>query len=458
MTRSLQSRSVRSPRYVDRRGYITLLVFVILVFFATIAGMHMLMCIGVGQTARAYDAYRQGFAEATRLERAVNESCLMLRGMNYASSNRTTAEEVAAQLAALDAGGTAITVNSVPATLPAPVSFPDVTAAPDPLGAPSAALQCMAPAALSQLLGPRVAEYPVQEFRFTSRRTVLDQAYDYSWLVQAQLVAVPMTRYSVVAYELPSEIGAATAGAGGSAPVPTAPPGLAPGSDPASLPDLQAAAGTMPYYFRRRAILAAAYQYLYSQCYLDRVAEYVGITHYHDLDAAANATAQLDGLARAGNGANFDLGLAGGGQYATIRYTKDAVVVFTRQAGKTVTLSDSVGNGSAAPMLVVLAGPPPPAAPLAVNFAGSIQRPVVLVGYNIRVTAAPNVGLAGALFLDPMSSVAVGTGPLHVAHLSYSLRAGGVPAGTVQAGAPLPHSAEILAPRVIYVATTQQRI
>ena len=82
MTRSLQSRTARPPRYVDRRGYITLLVFVILVFFGTIAGMHMLLCIGVGQTARAYDAYRQGLTEATRLERAVNESCLMLRGVN----------------------------------------------------------------------------------------------------------------------------------------------------------------------------------------------------------------------------------------------------------------------------------------------------------------------------------------------------------------------------------------
>jgi hypothetical protein len=214
----------------------------------------------------------------------------------------------------------------------------------------------------------------------------------------------------------------------------------------------------MPYHFRRKAVLAAAYQYLFSQRYLDRVAEYVGITHYHDLDAAANATAQLDGLVRMGNGADFDLGLAGGGQYATIRYTKDAVVVFTRQAGKTVNLSDSVGNGSAAPMLVVLAGPPAPAAPLTVNFAGSVQRPVVLVGYNIRVTAAPNVGFAGALFLDPLSSVASGTGPLLAGHLSYSLRAGGVPAGAVQAGATLPLSAEALAPRVIYVATTQQRL
>jgi hypothetical protein len=110
------------------------------------------------------------------------------------------------------------------------------------------------------------------------------------------------------------------------------------------------------------------------------------------------------------------------------------------------------------PMLIVPAGPPAPAEPLTVNFTGSIQRPVVLVGYNIRVTAAPNVGLAGALFLDPLSSVAVGTGPLQVGHLSYSLRAGAVPAGAVQAGAALPLSAEVLAPRVIYVATAQQRL
>ncbi len=458
MTRSLPSRTGRPSRYIDRRGYITLLVFVILVLFGTIAGMHMLLCVGVGQTARAYDAYRQGLAEATRLERAVNESCLMLRGVNYASSTRTTAEEVAAQLAVLDAGGATITVDRVPATLSAPVSFPDVTAVPDPLGVPGTALQSMASAELGQLLGARVAEYPVQDFRFTSRRTVLDQTYGYGWLIQAQLVAVPMTRYAVVAYELPDEIGAMTAGAGSSGPTSTAPIGLAPGNDPASLPVLQAAAGTMPYHFRRRAVLAAAYQYLFSQRYLDRVAEYVGITHYHDLDAAANATAQLDGLARTGNGANFDLGLAGAGQYATIRDTKDAVVVFTRQAGKNVNLSDSVGNGSAAPMLVVLAGPPAPAAPLTVNFAGSIQRPVVLVGYNIQVTAAPNVRLAGALFLDPLSSVAGGTGPLSAGHLSYSRRTGGVPPGAVQVGGAVPLSAEALAPRVIYVATTQQRL
>jgi hypothetical protein len=347
----------------------------------------------------------------------------------------------------------------VPATLPAPVSFPDVTAAPDPLGAPSAALQSMAPAELGQLLGPRVAEYPVQEFRFTSRRTVLDQAYDYGWLIQAQLVAVPMTRYSVVAYELPAEIGAATAGAGGSAPIPTAPIGLAPGSDPASLPDLQAVAGTMPYHFRRKAVLAAAYQYLFSQCYLDRVAEYVGITHYHDLDAAANATAQLDGLVRAGNGANFDLGLAGGGQYATIRYTKDAVVVFTRQAGENRQPE---------------------------RFRRQRQRGADAGG--ARGTAA--AGGAARREFRGLDSAAGGVGGLQypgdgraecrpcrrpvprsaqfgrrsgpdlftAAHLSYSLRAGGVPAGAVQAGAPLPLSAETLAPRVIYVATTQQRL
>jgi hypothetical protein len=444
-----------------RRGYTTVFLFFALSLFVIFSGMHVLLLISVGTTSRAYDHYRQGATEQTRLQRAVNEAVLAQCEIAVAPAGTATprapAAELARQLANLNTGGATIVAQAQPATLPVPIMFPSGLGPPDALGAPSNDLQLAASPELLKLLGSRVAEYGALTYEFASTRTVLDQVRTYRSQVTARVVAVPLTRFAIAAYDLPGELGATGAGAAG-LPASAQPAGLVPGRDPAFVPDLQAQAGTLPYHYRRRASLASAYQYVFSQQYIDRAAEYAGVTHFCDLDAAAGSTAQLDGMTRVAGGAQWDLGLAGGGKYTTITQTKEVAVVFTRLAGRTLTLYDSVGDPNSFPLLLVLAGPSDASVgPLTVDIA-AVTRPVLIIGYNLRVMAEPNASLRGALLLDPASALPATGNSLNVAHLSYWAGTSTVAATAVTTGMTLPAGVEAMAPRVVYVASTATKL
>jgi hypothetical protein len=161
-------------------------------------------------------------------------------------------------------------------------------------------------------------------------------------------------------------------------------------------------------------------------------------------------------MTRGGPTTTWDIGSAGGGTYGTITMVSEAAVIFTEEAGRTIQLRDSSGTSSASAMLVLVLGPANSlTGPLVVDV-GTISRPVVLIGYNVRIVPQPGAALNGALLLDPTSSIAPNE-PLTVGHLSYWAGTSAIPVGSIVTG-PMPAAAEVIAPRVVYVATQVSRL
>lgn len=437
------------PGDPKKSGYIIVLFVIILGFFGVLAAMHVLVIVSVGTASRSYDVYRQSVAEMLRLTRAVDEAMLQLEQISVAAAPTDIAATVAQQVSNLTAGGATITTTMTPSSVPTIVTFPSSTATVDPLVSVPSDLQTYLSPELANLIGPRVAVYPAVSFQFSSTRDVLDKQRTYSTEVDARLVAVPLTRFPIAAYDLPAEAGSVTTVAS-SSPAPSMPGGLVPSRDPAFVQDLQSQSGVLPYHYRRRALLAGAYQYVFSQAYIDRVSEYAGVTHYHDMDTVGS-TGVLNGMTVSGSTTSWDVGQVYTGTYNTITLSRDAAVIFTNQTGKTLRLFDSVGDASAPAMLILVIGPSDASTGALTLDLGTISRPVVIIGYNVRVIGEPSTGINGALFLDTNATVDP-TNAISVGHLSYWAGSTGIPANAFSITA-MPTAAEALAPRVVYVAS-----
>jgi hypothetical protein len=437
-----------------QRGYLIVLFVIIVAFVGVVAAMQALVLTSVATTSRAYDSYRQGTTERARLERAVAEAVFDQRQISVAEVSEPLSASLNVRLQNLCVGGATVAISSAPESLPQVSTFPDSASVPDAISnAPSEITQLLTPE-LAMLAGPRFATYPAADFEFSSERSVLETTRVYKTRVRAQLIAVPLTRFAIAAYDLPAEIGS-TAFHPPAAPASALPAGVVPSRDDSFIADLQRQPHVLPYHYRRRAALSAAYQYVFSQRFIDRVAEYAGITHFRNLDANGS-TATLAGMTQMGSVATWDLGLAGNGTYGTITMAKDAAVVFTEQTGQTLQLRDTVGSSSASPMLVLILGPSSSVSGPIVVDLGTISRPVVVIGYNVRITAPAGTAFNGALLLDPSSSMAT-SGPLTVGHLSYWAGTTTIPQNAAVAGA-MPLAAEAIAPRVVYVATQATRL
>lgn len=428
-------------------GYLVILFVLILAFVGVAAAMQVLVLTSVATTSRAFDTYQQTMAERRRFERVVVEALFDQRQVSVATPSASLAEAVNAKLALLASTGATVSVTQVPAALPSIEMFPTVGATPDPLVEFPDDVRALFTPELAQLCGQRGVAYSPAAVSFASERTVLDAKRRYGTEVTAQLVAVPLTHFPIAAYELPADIGKATAVAS-SGPTSTLAAGLVPARDPAFIADLQAHADVLPYHYRHRAALAGAYQYVFSQAYADRVAEYAGVTHYCDLDATD--TAALAGMSRVGDTATWDLGIAGVGTYQSISATNNAAVVFANTTGKTLRLVDSVGNTASAPLLLLILGPANASLAAMELDLTSIARPVVIVAEHVRVVAASGTAINGALLLDPECSLAPGP-TVSVGHLSYWAGSTAIPATSIATNA-MPATAEEIAPRAVFVA------
>jgi hypothetical protein len=303
------------------------------------------------------------------------------------------------------------------------------------------------------MLGNRVIEYSAHAFHFELKRDVLGREQSKIVPLELRLVTVPLTRFPVVAYELPNEIATAVDELFEDQPKSNAPLGRAPARDRARNASLHASAETLPYHYRRRASLAMAYQDLFSQSFLNRAVAFAGSTHSHDLDVEASQTAALAGLVRDASGASLDLGLAGSGDYGGVQADKALIFTVTRSPGRRIRLFDSVGTSNAAPLVLVLMGSS--GAALTVQV-GSVQRPVVLIGFNVQLEAAPGALWKGAVFLDRTSSFVAGlNGPLRLGHLSYAAGSRRVSAQAVLVDQALPETLEAVSPQVHYAAVNR---
>lgn len=435
------------------RGYVLVVLVVILAYVAVTAAMQVLLLTSVATTSRAYDAHRQGATEMVRLEQAVAETMLEQRQVSVATTSRSIADSLASHVADLAVGGATVRATAVPAFLPPINCFPDLAVLPDPLSTPTPELMTFMTPELELLCGPRIASYPEVRFEFSSERPVLDASRLYRTEVRARLIAVPLTRFPLAAYDLPSEIGSSVAV--GEARPTSMPQGLVPSRDTAFVTDMQSGAGVLPYHYRRRAVLSTAYQYVFSQQFIQRCVDYAGPGHFRNL-GNVNGTAVLKGMTTAGSFTTWDLADAGAGTYGETTDVRNAVVLFSEVGGNTLRLVDTSPLPDRPPLLILLLGPADPAAgPLAVELS-TITRPIVIVGYNVRVSAAPGCAVRGALLLNPTSGFAAGA-TLTIGHLSYWAGTPGM-AQVALATDTMPDAAEAIAPRVVYVATQVARL
>lgn len=449
-----------SPFHKRDGGWAVWIVVLTLFVFSIVAASHALFVVHVGQQSSAWDSYRQGSTEGARFERVVDEVMLDQRGIRFIPTGTaipSLPDDLAATISRLNAGGADLSTLSVP-TLESPVMYPSLTSNVTLVGTiPSSIFASFTPD-LQMMAGSRAAVSNEMEFRFRSQREVLGHSYNYDYSVKTRLISVPISRFGICAYEYPSEIGQSVTQLPAQSPIPSNPLGLAAGRDPASLSSLDSATTSLPYHFRSRATLASAYQYVFSQKYLNKLSVYAGTTHYYAIDVPADDTANLTGMSRVVGGASLDVGVAGRGRRGLSDEMSSMFVIFTNTAGQTLYLSDSVGSTATAPLFILVCGPANRLlGRLTVNLQG-IARPVVIMGANVSITAAANANVNGALLLDPDSQLPSSTGPLYVPHLSYKAGSSLVYASSVVVTGTMPVAAEQLLPRVIYLNSFHSRL
>lgn len=435
-----------------RGGYLVVVFIVILAFAGVAMGMHVLLLTSVATSSRAFDGYRQRATEAVRLERACTEAVYSMRQVSVAPPARDLPEAIQTQVARISGPGTTTRCIRLP-ELPVPVAFPDTQTMVDPIAGVLPEIRAELSPELALLVGSRAAVYPAAEFVFETPGVGGETNPTFHATVCTRLFGVPLSRFAIMAYDLPAEIARQTS-TRLRGPQPSSPAGLVPDRDAAFVRDLQSSSGVLPYHYRHRAALSAAYQFVFSQRYVDRVAEYAGLTHFHQLDAT-DTTSTLVGLAKNGRQATFDLGAAGTGSYGGVALSRDALVIFTETDGYSLRLTDAAGSSSGSAILLLLLGPANPQSGALEVIFETIRRPVVVIGYNVRVRSIAAVTVEGALLLDEASAVDA-SARIALGHFSYWAGSATIPADTI-ATRPLPTAAEHLMPRVLYVASSSDR-
>lgn len=447
------------PRQRER-GMVLALLIVVLLLFAILATMHGTLLATMARTSLAWDQYRQGATDAWRMELCVAETLQHQQGVYVGKTGIPGLQaDLTAQLSQLTAGSVSYTVTSVPTVSAWDAQFPTMGYSPASYVALSPTQLAMLNPELRDLVGSRAIFSPSLDFPITQHRKTLDVDRDYSYVVHAWIVQVPVTRYAIQAYEFPSDVARTGQSLISTAPRSAAPVGLAPGRDVAFQSGMQDTNSSMPYSYRHRTVAAAAFQSIFSQAYLNTCSIAAGITAYWPVDGGPGSQPTMAGVAKTANGADVDLGLLGPGSFGTYNDTRSHAVFYSGTGGEVLSIRDSVGDASAPPFMLVISGPADRAqGPLIVNFAGSLVRPVVIIGYNIQVAAGSAVSINGALILDPSSSLPAGVGPITVGHLSYYAGSTSVFASSVQSSGSMPLAAEPLAPRINYVVTSSQRL
>lgn len=441
-------------RITQTRGSaVVALMLVAVIILGAMLTLHTAAIVSVGNTSRALETARENATLAARLERSTREAAQTVFGVSMTRSTRSFAEELNAVISAAPLGSAHVTRVEVRNRATPPRSFPDLAGPADSLLARSSEFDLYATPLLLTHVGPRVAESRTGEVNLTIARPTSFGDQTYSLSVYWRLVAVPLTRYGAMAYDLPDEIGRSASPVGwptGMAPEAVGPRGLVADRDPANVSALTTGQ-KRPEHYRYDAALAEAYQYVFSRAYLQNAADCAGQTHFVQIGAGP-ANPQLEGGVETGNTYTLDVAQFGVGTLGPNRSTKNLVVFAAPSAGSQLTLTDS--GGGAGPILVVLAGPSNLAnGPVTLQLATSLQRPVILVCYHAQLSAAAGTSVNGAFLFDKDSVASPAAGPVQVGHISYW--SGGSVSPNAFRLTSWSREAEELAPRVIYVATSK---
>jgi len=428
-------------------------MLVAVIILGSMLMLHTAAVITIGGTSRALEIARQNAAAAVRLERATREAAQSVYGVSLASADRGFEAELRTILGTAPLG--ALEVNSIEiSSCPLmPRMFPDLAGTPSALNGRSSDFDLLCTPELMAYAGPRIAESNTFEVRYTFTRTAVKSAQTYSLGVKCRLVSVPVSRFGLMPYDLPDEIGSPSVSGTAVTPaadMPLGPQGLVPSRDSASIPSLSTGS-KRPGHYRYAAALSETYQYIFSKSYLQNAADYAGATHFIQIGAGP-ANPSLAGGAEVGQTYTLDVGAFGEGTLGPKVATKDLAVIYATSAGCSLILTDS--GSSTSPMLLVVAGPVDRAiGPIRLQLPNAIQRPIVLVCYHAQVEASPDSRVNGAILLDRDCVVPPAIGPLSVGHVSY-WAGSSILANTFKVGS-MPLSAENLMPRAVYVAAAK---
>lgn len=442
-----------NPAVGKKRGSaVVALMLVALIILGSMLMLHTSAVLTIGGTSRALEIARQNSATAVRLERTTREAAQSVFGQSPTAPERGFQDELRSMVESLPLGSVELSSIEVVGAPIVPRGFPHPAGEPAPLHPRSDPLELLCTPELMAYAGPRVAESDNFEVRYRFKRPAVKSSQTYSLGVKCRLVAVPLSRFGVMPYDLPDEIGREVS-AGISSVEGTAaalgPRGLVPARDSANVPDL-ATGAKRPGYFRYAAALSETYQYIFSKTYLQSATDYAGATHFVQI-GAGSANPSLNGGSEVGKTYTLDVGSFGDGALGAKTATKDLAVFYATSDGCTLVLTDSGGGTS--PILLVIAGPASSAVgPLTLQLPNSLQRPIVLVCYNTQVNAPADCQVNGALVLDRDCAVSA-IGPITVGHASY-WAGSSISPNTFRVGA-MPLSAENLMPRAIYVATAK---
>ena len=457
---------MKRQRHHSRRGAaVVALMIIAVIILGSLLSLNTAATLSVAKTSRALEVGRQNFSTAVRLEQTVREAAQSVFGTKLRSEPMNFDGELQRVLGAASLGALqelSATVDQAPGV---PTFFPVLSGSPQALAAPSAQVRLFSTPALDRFINARgqsaVAESAPFTVRFSFSRPAASSEYTYNVVVKGLLVAVPLTRYGAVAYDLPVEIGSRASGSARLnhfAPGDVGPQGLVMGRDSAHISVLErppSGSGTdsRPAHYRYLAALSETYEYVFSDTYVQRVADYAGTTHFIQIGAGA-ANPVLVGGSEVSTHYALDLGVFGSGSFGATVETRDAVVIHATTAGMRLVLTDS--GASSSPMLLIFAGP---AAGSGVGhaeleFGTDVLRPVVIVAYNVAISPGAGRVVNGALLLDRECSVSASVGPMQVGHVSFA--AGGDVSAEAFTLQPMSANAEALAPRVVYAITNKE--
>lgn len=295
-----------------------------------------------------------------------------------------------------------------------------------PLMEPSVESRLMASPIESQTMGDLVAEGDTIRVEVDREFYSLTGKYKRKWLLESKIVSVPLCRWDILEYVLPSELGSVVDGSrsqpnalGG---VTVFPGGLL--SDSATLSEL--GSGALPYVYRSRvSAVSNAVQRVFSGEYLQRVQNYCGPTHIVNIEKPLGVENPVPvGVSLVGPSEyEIDLGVVEESKYVSVsgEYTesRDALFVFANSAGGKLSLVEGP-LVSDVPLLLMLVGPPDSTATLQVELDSSlVTRPLVLVCFNVSISSGGTSMTDTAMILDVESSISSGS-VLEVSSVAYS--------------------------------------
>lgn len=428
-------------------------MLVALIILGSMLMLHTAAVVTVGGTSRALEVARQNAGIGVRLERATREAAQSVYGLSFTPSGRGFQEELRNIIDHAPLGSLELKSFEVLGYPSTPQMFPTLTGAPLPLIAPSAELNLLATPNLLAFSGERITESATFEVRYTFSRRAVKSLQTYTLGVKCRLIAVPISRFDIMRYDLPEEIGKSASTLtpiNVTSEVTIGPNGLVPRRDRADVPGLSTGS-KRPGHYRYAAALSETYGYIFSRSYLQNATDYAGPTHFVQI-GAGTANPSLSGGVESGKAYTLDVGVFGKGTRGPENAARDLAVFHATSGGCSLVLTDT--GGSTAPILLVVAGPADiTMGPIILRIEGVIRRPIVLVCYHAQLDAPADSQVNGAVLLDRDCTAPISIGPIAVGHVSF-WAGSTISSDTFRFGA-MPASAEHLMPRTIYVATAK---